>query len=142
MLFLQKGFSIIELLVVILILGMASSLVYINIKTIDSNSIFSDMSIDTYMQRRKMDSILSGQVMGIIYRNDELVACRMNTQCQPILSVPNFNLERKLVYGRTHDSQLIPLGPDDPIVFFYPNGTASLLEMSFEDGTIIKLIDE
>lgn len=121
---------------------MASSLVYLNIDTFNSNSIFSDMSIDAYMQRRKMDSILSGQVMGIIYINDELVACRMSTQCQPILQTPTFSLERKLVYGRTHDSQLIPLGTDEPIVFFYPNGTSSLLEMSFEDGTIIKLIDE
>ncbi len=146
---LNKGFTLLELLVVLLIIGIASSVILINTSSIE-NVTQSRASIERNFQIISEESILSGNILGWFPDSTSqkifILDSDGNKDTEFISGLLNNNwksISKNKMIIKGIDGDDIELKNDItefPAIIFYPSGENSGAELHIESEEYIQLI--
>lgn len=132
-----KGFSLIELLVIFLIIGITSSIVIVSMDLRSFGVSRSHQDIHQYLFNLKQESILLDKPIRLFFTDGNIGRCIQEIECE-------HNLEESFLFKPT--SRIVSIknaegfnyALEDRAIFasVYPNGRTSYAKIIFEDDFI------
>ena len=149
----SKGFTLIELLVSIIIIGLVSSIVFINSNVVNSFER-NTSSLKNLFQFLSEESMLSGSIIGWHSSNNQSIAYYLDNSGKRVndkkIKIPKSNWNNWAPYKKIFiTSEGIELIINDefflnPAIIFFPDGQNSggIIKIEFENSIYIINIDK
>ena len=133
----SKGFSLIELLVIFLIIGIISSIVIVSLDLRSFGVSRSQQDIHQYFFNLKQESILLDKPIRLFFIDGNIGRCIQDTECEYNFEESTFFKPiSRIVSIKNAEGFNYPLEDRSIFASVYPNGRTSFAKIIFEDDFI------
>jgi len=130
----SKGFSLIELLVIFLIIGIISSIVIVSMDLRSFSIGRSQQDIHQYFFNLKKESILLDKPIRLFFVDGNIGRCIQEIECEYRLEESTlFKPTSRIVSIKNAEGFNYPLEDRSIFASIYPNGRSSYAKIIFED---------
>lgn len=136
----SAGFSLVELLIIFLIIGLISTIAIISMDLRSFNAAQPEVDIKEYFSNLTKESILMDQTIQVYYLNGTFAHCYQNTSCELGSTLQTkYQPNSEVVKILDSRQENIPLNSMLPFLVFYPNGSSSYAKLIFADDATFEI---